>query len=71
MKKKILSLIIAVCIFVLPLTVISFAGDEDNSVLNSAFYIDTQEKTIRTAFSSDEYDEKTKKILEVLRKYGR
>lgn len=45
MKKKILSLIIAVCIFVLPLTVISFAGDEDNSVLNSAFYIDTQEKS--------------------------
>ena len=45
MKKKFLSLIIAVCIFVLPLTVISFAGDEDNSVLNSAFYIDTQEKS--------------------------
>ncbi|MBR3808780.1 MAG: hypothetical protein IKK46_00580 [Clostridia bacterium] len=45
MKKKILSLIIAVCIFVLPLTVISFAGDEDNSVLNSAFYIDTKEKS--------------------------
>ena len=45
MKKKILSLIIAVCIFVLPLTVISFAGDEDNSVLNSAFFIDTKEKS--------------------------
>ncbi len=58
MKNKILSLIIAVCIFVLPLTVISFAGEEeDNTVLNSAFYIELPEDFELSYISEDEYNE--------------
>ena len=59
MKKKILSLIIAVCIFVLPLTVISFAGEEeDNTVLNSAFYVELPEDFELSYILEDEYNEK-------------
>ncbi len=58
MKNKILSLIIAVCIFVLPLTVISFAGEEeDNTVLNSAFYVELPEDFELSYISEDEYNE--------------
>ena len=35
-----------------------------------AVYVDMEKQNIRTAFSSLEFDERTKKILEVLKKYG-
>lgn len=38
---------------------------------DGAAYVDTEEKTIRTAFSSREYDDVTKAMMEVLRKYGK
>lgn len=57
MKKKILSLIIAVCIFVLPLTVISFAGEEENTILNSAFYVELPDDFELSYISEDEYNE--------------
>lgn len=57
MKKKILSLIIAVCIFVLPLTVISFAGEEeDNTIFNSAFYAELPNDFELSYISEDEYN---------------
>lgn len=37
---------------------------------NGAVYVDWEEKKIRTAFSGLEFDEKTLKVLEVLKKYG-
>lgn len=37
---------------------------------NGATYIFPDEKKIRTSFSSDEYDDKTKMLMEVLKKYG-
>lgn len=37
---------------------------------NGATYVDTIEKEIRTAFSKQEFDEKTIGIMEVLEKYG-
>ena len=37
---------------------------------DGAAYVDLIEKQIRTAFSSAEFDDKTKAILEVLKKYG-
>ena len=54
MKNKILSLIIAVCILVLPLTVISFASAEETALLTSAFYVDTEEKADIFAYIEDE-----------------
>ncbi|MBQ6935465.1 MAG: hypothetical protein IJN49_02850 [Clostridia bacterium] len=53
MKKKLLSLIIAVCIFVLPLTVISFAG-ETEAILNDVFYIDVAEEYNIVCYSEEE-----------------
>ena len=38
---------------------------------DGAAYIDKENKVIRTAFSSEEYDENIQNILEVLRRYGR
>ena len=38
---------------------------------NGATYVDKENKIIRTAFSSDEFDEKRQKMLEVLRRHGR
>ena len=35
-----------------------------------AAYVDIIEKQIRTAFSAAEFDDSTKAILEVLKKYG-
>ena len=58
MKKRILSVIIAVCIFVLPLTVVSFAGEDDaNNILNNAFYVELPEDFELTFIYEDEYDE--------------
>lgn len=37
---------------------------------NGTVYVDVQNGNIRTAFSAKEYDDKTKKIMEVLREYG-
>ena len=37
---------------------------------NGATYIFPNDKKLRTYFSSDEYDEKTKALMEVLNKYG-
>ncbi len=36
---------------------------------NGAVYIDTKRKIIKTAFKSKEYDDKTKKLMEVVRKW--
>jgi hypothetical protein len=52
MKKRIFAVIIAVCIFVLPLTVISFAGD--NELKNDAFYIEPSGEYDIWAFVDDE-----------------
>lgn len=58
MKNKILSLIIAVCIFVLPLTVISFADEQkENTIINSAFYVELPEDFELSYISEDEYNE--------------
>lgn len=38
---------------------------------HGAAYVDHENKVIRTAFLRNEFDEKIKKILEVLKKYGR
>lgn len=54
MKNKILSLIITVCILVLPLTVISFASAEDTAIINSAFFVDPAEKSDIYAYVEDE-----------------
>lgn len=57
MKKRILSVIIAVCIFVLPLTVVSFAGEEEaNNILNSAFYVELSDDFELTYIYTDEYE---------------
>lgn len=37
---------------------------------NGTVYVKTSEKLIRTAFAVEEYDDKTRKIMEVLREYG-
>lgn len=54
MKNKILSLIIAVCVFVLPLTVISFAAAEETAILNNVFFVDTKEDTNISCYVSEE-----------------
>ena len=38
--------------------------------VEGAVYVDLQQGKIRTAFSAEEFDEKTMKLLEVFRKYG-
>lgn len=38
---------------------------------DGAAYVDTEEKTIRTAFSNREYDDVVKAMMEVLKKYGK
>ncbi len=38
---------------------------------NGAVYVDVKEKNIRTAFWADEYDDNTKKLREIMEKYGR
>lgn len=34
-------------------------------------YVDIKNKTVRTAFKAEEYDDNTKKIIEVMKKYGK
>ena len=38
---------------------------------NGAVYVDMENNNIRTAFTKDEYDEKTMKLREVIDKYGK
>ena len=38
---------------------------------NGAAYIDTEKKTIRTAFRKNEFDGRTKNFMEVALRYGR
>lgn len=67
MKKKILTIIIAVCIFVLPLTVNSFAAN--NSVKNDAFYVELDSEFETYAYIDTETTFEFEKIGEVEEDY--
>lgn len=38
---------------------------------NGSVYVDVKNKVVRTAFKADEYDDNTKKIVEVMKKHGK